>query len=81
MNHSELRIASLLPSATEICDQLGLADSVVGITHECDVLFTSAATDHNTNYKYASIEDALAGKAVQIITTVKSIRIHWIRGL
>ncbi len=69
MNHSALHIASLLPSATEICDQLGLADSVVGITHECDVLFTSATTDHITNYKYASIEDALAGKAVQIVTT------------
>ena len=32
----KMRIASLLPSATEILYALGLGDSVVGITHECD---------------------------------------------
>ncbi|MFZ0820606.1 MAG: cobalamin-binding protein [Candidatus Acidiferrales bacterium] len=31
-----MRIASLLPSSTEILFALGLGDSVVGITHECD---------------------------------------------
>jgi iron complex transport system substrate-binding protein len=31
-----LRIASLLPSATEIVCQLGLGDDLVGVTHECD---------------------------------------------
>ncbi len=31
-----MRIVSLLPSATEICFALGLGDSVVGVTHECD---------------------------------------------
>ncbi len=31
-----MRIASLVPSATEICGALGLADSLVGVTHECD---------------------------------------------
>lgn len=30
------RIVSFLPSATEISCALGLADSIVGITHECD---------------------------------------------
>jgi iron complex transport system substrate-binding protein len=30
------RIVSFLPSATEIACALGLADSIVGITHECD---------------------------------------------
>lgn len=30
------RIVSFLPSATEIACSLGLADSIVGITHECD---------------------------------------------
>ena len=31
-----LRIVSFLPSATEIACALGLEDSIVGITHECD---------------------------------------------
>jgi iron complex transport system substrate-binding protein len=31
-----MRIASLLPSATEIACALGLEDSLVGISHECD---------------------------------------------
>lgn len=31
-----MRIASLLPSATEILCALGLADQVVGVSHECD---------------------------------------------
>ncbi len=33
---SELKIASLLPSATEIVFALGLEENLVGITHECD---------------------------------------------
>ncbi len=31
-----MKIASLLPSATEIVDALGLGDDVVGVTDECD---------------------------------------------
>ena len=31
-----MRIVSLLPSATEIIAGIGLADSLVGVTHECD---------------------------------------------
>jgi iron complex transport system substrate-binding protein len=31
-----MRIVSLLPSATEIVCELGLADQLVGVTHECD---------------------------------------------
>jgi iron complex transport system substrate-binding protein len=33
---TEMRIISLLPSATEILCALGLEDSIVAITHECD---------------------------------------------
>ena len=33
---SELRIVSFLPSATEMVCTLGLADHLVGVTHECD---------------------------------------------
>jgi iron complex transport system substrate-binding protein len=33
---NDLRIVSLLPSATEMVCSLGLADHLVGITHECD---------------------------------------------
>src|SRR6266481_1411962 len=33
---SELRIVSFLPAATEMVYALGLADHLIGITHECD---------------------------------------------
>lgn len=36
MNESNLRIISLLPSATEIVCALGLEKNLVGVTHECD---------------------------------------------
>jgi iron complex transport system substrate-binding protein len=38
-----VRIASLVPSATEMLFALGLGDSVVGVTHECD--FPAAARE------------------------------------
>lgn len=41
-----MRICSLLPSATEIVFALGLGDSLVGVTHECD--FPSQAKDKST---------------------------------
>ena len=31
-----MRIASLVPSATEMLYALGLGDAVVAVTHECD---------------------------------------------
>ena len=34
-----MRIVSLLPSATDIVGFLGLADQLVGVSHECDYPF------------------------------------------
>lgn len=50
-----MRIASLLPSATEILFAVGAGDDVVGVTHECDYppaacrlpALTSSAIDHD----------------------------------
>ncbi len=38
-----MRIASLVPSATEMCFALGLGDDVVAVTHECDHPAATAA--------------------------------------
>ena len=35
-NSANLKIVSLLPSATEIIDCLGLTNALVGCSHECD---------------------------------------------
>ena len=36
LRQAPMRIASLLPSATEIVCAIGLGDELVGVTHECD---------------------------------------------
>src|SRR3954469_18454978 len=43
-----MRIASLVPSATEMLFALGLGDSVVGVTHECDYPADAAGKPHLT---------------------------------
>src|SRR3954447_15831326 len=43
-----MRIASLVPSATEMLFALGLGDSVVGVTHECDYPPQAAGSAHLT---------------------------------
>ena len=43
-----MRIASLLPSATEIVCALGLEENLIGITHECDYPPTVAGKPHLT---------------------------------
>lgn len=43
-----MRIVSLLPSATEMVFALGMGDSLVGITHECDYPAEAARISHVT---------------------------------
>jgi iron complex transport system substrate-binding protein len=43
-----MRIASLVPSATEMLFALGLGESVVGVTHECDYPPAAAKLPHLT---------------------------------
>ena len=48
MKKNNLRIASLLPSSTEIVCALGLEDNLIGITHECDFPESVAEKPHLT---------------------------------
>jgi iron complex transport system substrate-binding protein len=43
-----VRIASLVPSATELLFALGLGESVVGVTHECDFPAAARSLPHLT---------------------------------
>jgi iron complex transport system substrate-binding protein len=43
-----MRIASLVPSSTEVLFALGLGDSVVAVTHECDYPARAAGLPHLT---------------------------------
>ncbi|MBA2439820.1 MAG: cobalamin-binding protein, partial [Thermoleophilaceae bacterium] len=43
-----MRIASLVPSSTEMLFALGLGDSVVAVTHECDHPPEAAGRPHLT---------------------------------
>jgi iron complex transport system substrate-binding protein len=47
-NRAEMRIVSLLPSATEILFALGLGEQVAAVTHECDYPPAAARKPHIT---------------------------------
>lgn len=49
-----MRIVSLLPSATEIVCALGLADQLVGVSHECDFPFEVGALPKVTQTRIPS---------------------------
>jgi iron complex transport system substrate-binding protein len=78
-----VRICSFLPSATEIAFALGLGDSVVGVTHECDyppeakqreVVVKSAIDPHNISS--GTIDKIVTGylKAKKSIYTIDLAR-------
>lgn len=53
-----IKIVSLLPSATEIVYALGLADELVGVTHECDFPLGARAKPHLTASALPTAADA-----------------------
>src|SRR4051812_49876142 len=56
-----VRIASLVPSATEMLFALGLGDSVVAVTHECDHPPEAGGRPHLTR---SVIPDGLAAAEI-----------------
>jgi iron complex transport system substrate-binding protein len=67
-----MRIVSLLPSATETLFALGLGDSVVAVTHECDyppeaasLPIVTRSTLHLDDKDGASIDAAVSLAAVE----------------
>jgi len=56
-----MRIVSLVPSSTEMLFALGLGDSVVGVTHECDYPPQAAQKAHLTS---SVIEDGLSAAGI-----------------
>lgn len=63
-----MRIVSLLPSATEIICKLGLADQLVGVSHECDKSEIPGDPPAITSPKYAK-----NGTSLAIDQSVKSL--------
>ena len=67
-----MRIACLLPSATDICIALGLADSIVGVTHECNLALlqenkqSSSSNTSSSAAVVASTDDEAT--TIQILT-------------
>ena len=62
-----MRIVSLVPHATELLYALGLGDSVVGVTHECDyppeVLALPVCTEARLDSSVSSGEIELSRRA------------------
>ncbi|BDI31707.1 cobalamin-binding protein [Capsulimonas corticalis] len=63
-----MKIVSLLPSATEIAFALGLGDSVVAVTHECDYPSAALAKPHITR---SIIPPGLSSREIDAIVTNK----------
>lgn len=70
--HSEdgmMRICSLLPSVTDICISLGLADNLVAVTHECNLAaiakHRSCQSDSDTNKVHVVTKSGFANSLTQ----------------
>ena len=60
------RIASLLPSVTDICISLGLADNLVAVTHECDLsAILKHRSQNNTEKVYVVTKSGLSTSLTQ----------------
>jgi iron complex transport system substrate-binding protein len=68
-----MRIASLLPSATEILYALGLGESVVGVSHECD--YPASARSKPRLIRTAIDQDRLSSREIdQAVRTALQAR-------
>ncbi|MBS1903385.1 MAG: cobalamin-binding protein [Bacteroidetes bacterium] len=81
-----MRIVSLLPSATEICFALGLEDSLVGVTHECDfpdgALAKSKITRSKASEHLSSQEiDALVRSQLDETGSIYELDLHALEAL
>lgn len=61
-----MRICSLLPSATEMVFALGMGDSLVGITHECDYPPEAAQIPHVTR---SNIPEGLSSAEIDSVVS------------
>ncbi len=62
-----MRIASLLPSATEIVCALGLADCLVGVSHECD--YPAAVVTDLPRLTRSAVPHGLSSAAVDAVVS------------
>jgi iron complex transport system substrate-binding protein len=66
-----MRIASLVPSATELLFELGMGDSVVAVTHECDYPPEAEGLPHLTR---SVIPDGLAAADIDAAVRERTAR-------
>ncbi len=70
-----MKIVSLLPSSTEIVCQLGLADKLVGISHECD--FPASITHlprlTSSRVDYSGKSDSIHHSVMELLKTSVSV--------
>lgn len=62
------RLCCLLPSITDICVALGLADSIVGITHECDIQSVLKSKSQEKAEEHADTRSSSIIPPVYIVT-------------